>query len=105
MSNVFTEASQLTEGSIRRADEIDYAASGDRLGPVIKAALEEHPEPFSVVRAATKARLSELGGVSNDKLGLFILACDMATAADVAEGLGPDDRHQLRCVWEDLLSS
>ena len=103
VSRLVAEAQDLSRGSIEFAKGIGHATSGDRLGRVMRDTMERGIAPYNGLRHVVQARLQELGGVG-EELGLFMLAADMATTAERAEGLTPDDRRALRRLWNDLRS-
>lgn len=98
------EAAALGPRSVARADEIDYATTGDRLGRVMNAAMERDMGPYWRLRSVVIERLKELQ-VSDDKLPLFLLAADMATTARETRSLSSDDRCDLSRLWNDLVQS
>jgi hypothetical protein len=102
VANLIAEAHDLNCGSLARASEIDFATAGTQLGPVVTGLLDKNPAPFTRVRTAVAARLDELGG-AGEKVGLFMLAADMATTKElVGDRLSKDERSQLRDLWDHL---
>jgi hypothetical protein len=100
MANLMAEAGELSRGSLARAADVDFATAGSRLGPVVTVLLEKNPEPFTRVRATVAAHLDEFGG-AGEKVGLFMLAADMATTNDlVGDRLSAEERRQLRNLWD-----
>lgn len=65
--------------------------------------MNEDMAPYNRLRQVVQARLEELGGVGKE-LGLFMLAADMATTAERADGLTSADQRTLRRLWNDLRS-
>ena len=82
VSQVVAQAAELSPASIRFAEGIDHATSGDRLGRIMRQTMEESPGAFPPVRAAVQAKVDELGG-------------------DLLED---GDRRELRRLWDDLRS-
>ncbi len=104
VAQVIAQVAELSPASIRFAEGIDHATSGDRLGRIMRQSMEENPSAFPPVRAALQAKVDELGG-AGQAIGLFMLAADMATTAAVGGDLLEDgDRRELRRLWDDLRS-
>lgn len=104
VAQVIDEVAELTPASIRLAEGIAHASSGDRLGRLMRESMEANPSAYAPVRAAVSARVSDLGG-AGQAIGLFMLAADMATAAAVGgDRLDDGDRRELRRLWGDLRS-
>lgn len=104
VAQVIAQVTELSPASIRFAEGIDHATSGDRLGRIMRQTMEENPGSFPPVRAAVQAKVDELGGAGR-ATGLFMLAADMATAAAVGGDLLEDgDGRELRRLWDDLRS-
>jgi len=105
VAQVLNEATEMTAGSIRFAQRIGHAASGDRLGRITRETMEAKPGLYASVRSAVQARLNELGG-AGQSIGLFMLTADMATTAAVAgDGqLDSGERRELRHLWDELRS-
>lgn len=104
VAQVIAQVAELSSTSIRFAEGIDHATSGDRLGRIMRQTMEENPGAFSPVRAAVQAKVDELGS-AGQTIGLFMLAADMATTAAVPGDLLEDgDRRELRRLWDDLRS-
>lgn len=105
VAQVLNEATKMTPASIRFAEGISHAASGDRLGRMMRETMDAKPSAYASVRSAVHARLDELGG-AGQAIGLFMLAADMATTAAVAgDGqLDSSERRELRHLWNELLS-
>jgi hypothetical protein len=103
VSRLVAEAQDLSPASIELAKDIDHATTGDRLGRVMRETMQGNIAPYNGLRRVVQARLEELGGTGEER-GLFMLAADMATTAECAEGLTPDDRRGLRRLWNDLRS-
>lgn len=102
-TTVIDEAAELTSASVRFAEGIDHATSGDRLGRIMRDTMEANPGAYPPVRAAVQAKVSELGAVGQ-AVGLFMLATDMATTAAIGSGdqLDDGDRRELRRLWDSL---
>jgi hypothetical protein len=105
VAQVLDEAAEMTQASIRLAEWIDHATSGDRLGRIMRDAMDANPSAYALVRSTLMAKIDELGG-ANQAIGLFMLAADMATTAAVAgdDRLDAGDRQELRRLWNDLRS-
>jgi hypothetical protein len=104
LAQVIDEAAELTPASIRFAEGIDHASSGDRLGRIMRQTMEEQSGAYGPVRAAVQAKVDDLGGAGN-AIGLFMLAADMATTVAVGgDQLDDGDRRELRRLWADLRS-
>lgn len=104
VAQVIAQVAELSPASIRFAEGIDHATSGDRLGRIMRQTMDETPGAFPPVRAAVQAKINELGG-TGQAIGLFMLAADMATTAAVAGDLLEDgDGGELRRLWDDLRS-
>lgn len=103
MAQLESEVGELNSESVDRALEIDYASSGERLGRLMHAAMDQDMSPFTRIRAATHQQLDRLCGVPSEKYGLFTLAADMATAAEVVGGLDHAERIELRQLWRHLI--
>lgn len=103
MNRLQLEANELTRGSIVFARSIDHATAGSRLGPIVENAMDARPEAFNHVRQAVHQRLDVLGGTGQE-LGLFMLAADMATTAELVKDMPAGDRQELRRLWDDLRS-
>lgn len=104
VAQVVAQAAELSPASIRFAEGIDHASSGDRLGRIMRQTMEENAGAFPPVRVAVQAKVDELGG-AGQAIGLFMLATDMATTAAVGGDLLEDgDRRELRRLWDDLRS-
>jgi hypothetical protein len=104
VAQVIDEVGELTPASIRFAKGIGHATSGDRLGRIMREAIEMNPGAYASVRATVHRRVDDLGGAGN-AIGLFILAADMATAAAVAgeeDRFDAQDEWELRRLWDDL---
>ena len=93
----------MTSASIRFAKNIDHATTGDRLGRIMREAMDKNPGPYQAVRAAVQGRVDELGG-AGQAAGLFMLAADMATTAAIGgDTVDESDQRELRRLWDDLL--
>jgi hypothetical protein len=96
------EVQDISSRSITFAKGIDHATAGSRLSEIMRKAMSTRPAAYGGLRAAVQARLAELGG-AGEATGLFMLAADMATTASMASiNLTPDDRRQLRRLWDEL---
>jgi hypothetical protein len=104
VSRLIAEAKDLSRASIELAEGIDHATSGERLGRVMREMMSADMAPYHALRQAVEARLDELGGVGKEA-GLFMLAADMATTAEMAPRLDGADRRALRRLWDDLRAS
>src|SRR6478609_200335 len=105
VAQVLDEAAEMTHGSIRFAEWIDHATSGDRLGRIMRDTMDAHPSVYGLVRSTLVAKIDELGG-ADQAIGLFMLAADMATTAAIAadDRVDAGDRQELRRLWNDLRS-
>lgn len=105
IQQVMIEAGELTPESVARGEGISEANSGDRLGSVFRAMLDENPSAFIRARGAIRKRLDELGGAGGCE-GLFLLAGDLAMAEAVCkQGVTDQERSELRYLWMDLLAA
>jgi hypothetical protein len=104
VAQVIAEVADLTPASVRFAEGIDHATSGERLGGIMRDTMEANAGAYAPVRAAVDAKVGELGG-AGQAVGLFMLAADMATTAAVGgDQLDDGDRRELRRLWDDLRS-
>lgn len=104
LAQLIDEAAELSPASIRFAQGIGTATSGERLGRIMRQTMEEQPSAYAPVRAAVQRQVNDLGG-AGQAIGLFMLAADMATTAAVGgDSLNDADRRELRRLWNDLRS-
>ena len=105
VAQVLDEAVEMTQASIRFAEWIDHATSGNRLGRIMRDTMDANPSAYALVRSTLVTKIDELGG-AGQAIGLFMLAADMATTAALAgDGrLNASDRRELRRLWNDLRS-
>lgn len=104
IATLTAQADELTTGSIEFAQSIDHATSGETLGRIMRAAMDEKGHAYASVRAAVQRRVDDLGG-AGQAIGLFMLAADMATTEVlVRDELTSRQRSELRALWNDLLS-
>lgn len=101
MSRLIEEVAELSRASVEFAQGIGHATAGDRLTKVMSKAMDGDMRPYNRLRDAVKGRLDQLGGVG-EEFGLFMLAADMATTAEVGTGMDDADRRALRTLWDDL---
>ena len=102
VTQVIDEVGELTPASIRFAEGIDHATSGDQLGRIMQDTMKANPGAYAPVRAVVQSKVDDLGG-AGQAIGLFMLAADLATTAAVGgDQLGDGDRRELRRLWVDL---
>lgn len=96
------QVGELSPNSIAFARTIGHASVDGRLAEEVQKAMVRNPEAWARVRAAVQTRLDELGG-AGEATGLFMLAADAAaTSYSMLAKLTPDERRQLRRLWDDL---